>query len=267
MMTASEIIQHTVNALTAGGLFALYALGIALIFGIMRLVNFAAGELIMVGAYAALLAKGAPLIGIVVIAVCVSMLFALGMERIAFRPVRAASPATMLITSFAVSYCLTDSQLSVITIASTLTLLLLVAAVVLRTKTGLRMRAAVEDFQMARLVGIRADRVIASAFAISGALAGVTAFLLVAQTAQVDPRIGLVPVLFGFLATIIGGLGSLAGAVVGGFLLGAVATLLQATLPLGVRPFRDAFVFGAVFILLVVRPQGLFVARGSSTRV
>jgi branched-chain amino acid transport system permease protein len=219
------------------------------------------------------------------------------MERVAFRPIRTASPATLLITSFAVSYCLqsiavlvfgslsksgditdfaqhtisvgsvTVSQLSVITIGTTFLLLFMTAFIVLRTRIGLRMRATVEDFQMARLVGIRADRVVASAFALSGALAGVTAFLLVAQTAQVDPRIGLVPVLFGFLATIIGGLGSLVGAVVGGFLLGAFATLLQATLPLSFRPFRDAFVFGAVFILLVVRPQGLFVPRGSSTRV
>jgi branched-chain amino acid transport system permease protein len=161
----------------------------------------------------------------------------------------------------------TVSQLNIITIAAALVLLAIVAAIVLRTSIGLQMRSAVEDFGMARLVGVRADRVIASAFAISGALAGLTAFLLVAQTAQVDPRIGTIPVLFGFLATIVGGLGSLPGAVVGGFLLGGMGTLLQATLPLSFRPFRDAFVFGAVFLLLVIRPQGLFVPRGAGTRV
>jgi branched-chain amino acid transport system permease protein len=155
----------------------------------------------------------------------------------------------------------------VITISAALVLLAAVAWIVLRTGVGLQMRAAVEDFGMARLVGVRADMVIASAFAISGALAGLTAFLLVAQTAQVDPRIGLIPVLFGFLATIVGGLGSLPGAVVGGFLLGGAGTLLQATLPLSIRPFRDAFVFGGVFLLLVLRPQGLFVPRGAGTRV
>jgi branched-chain amino acid transport system permease protein len=292
-----SFVQHTVDGLTSGSLYALYALGIAMIFGIMRLVNFAHGELIMVGAFGAFLVKDMPLPGIIAVAVIVPILFALAMERIAFRPVRSASPATMLITSFAVSYLIQSvavllfgsrakagdvttfanhtvevgsisvSLLNVITIAVTLVLLAVVAAFVQRTRVGLQMRAAAEDFGMARLAGIRADRTIAFAFAISGMLAGVSAFLLLAQTAQVDPRIGLTPVLFGFMATIIGGLGSLSGAVVGGFLLGLSSTLLQNLLPIEARPFRDAFVFGAVFLLLIVRPQGLFATRGSEVRV
>jgi branched-chain amino acid transport system permease protein len=292
-----SLVQNVVDGLTLGSLYALYALGIAIIFSIMRLVNFAHGELIMVGAFGAFLVRDAPLPVIAGVTLIVPLVFALGMERVAFRPVRSADPATMLVTSFAVSYLLQSiavlifgsrakagdittfasdtvqvgsasvSVLDLITIAVTFTLLVVVGAFVQRTRLGLQMRAAAEDFRMARLVGIQADRVIALAFAISGLLAGVSAFLLLAQTAQVDPRIGLTPVLFGFLATIIGGLGSLSGAVVGGFLLGLSSTLLQNLLPIEARPFRDALVFGAVFVLLIVRPQGLFVTRGATARV
>jgi branched-chain amino acid transport system permease protein len=136
-----------------------------------------------------------------------------------------------------------------------------------RTKLGIQMRAAAEDFTTARLMGVRANTVIATAFAISGFLAAIAAMFLVSETGIVYPTVGLAPVLAAFIATIIGGLGSLPGAVLGGYLLGAITVALQAELPQGLAPYRDAFVFGAVIVVLSLRPQGLLVARSTFTRV
>jgi branched-chain amino acid transport system permease protein len=293
----TSVLQNVVDGLAQGSIFALFALGIALIFGIMQLVNFAHGELIMVAAFALTLVSEPPLVVRIIVAVAAAVLIALGMERVAFRPVRGAPPATLLITSFAVSYLLqnvailifgsvprsTDvaaglnenivvagldiPKLQLVTIAVTLVLLAGVGGFLNRTAQGTQMRAAAEDFRAARLLGVRANRVIASAFAMSGLLAAVAAVLLVAQNGTVTTSMGLTPVIFGFIATVLGGLGSLRGAVLGGFVVGAISTALQATLPLEIRPYRDAFLLTAVIVMLVVRPQGLVIARSTITRV
>jgi branched-chain amino acid transport system permease protein len=129
-----------------------------------------------------------------------------------------------------------------------------------RTRLGVQMRAAAEDFETARLMGVRADRVIAAAFLLSGLLAGTAAVLLIGQTGSVSPTIGLPPLLIGLVAVVIGGLGSLPGAVIGAYILGASSVALQTSLPVDARPFRDAFLFGIVILILTLRPQGL-VAR------
>jgi branched-chain amino acid transport system permease protein len=293
----SSVVQNAIDAVSQGSLYALFALGVALIFGIMRLVNFAHGELITGGAYALVLVSGPPLlvrVGATVVAVVV---LAILMERVAFRPVRGADPSTLLVTSFAVSYVLQNlailvfgsvprstnlstalshsvtigsidvAKLEIVTIAVTLVLLGCLAAFLNRTTFGVQMRAAAEDFDMARLLGVRADLVIAAAFAIAGLLAAVAAALLVAQTGTVTATMGITPVIFGFIATILGGMGSLSGAVLGGFVVGALGVVLQAALPLDVRPYRDAFLFLAVIAMLVARPSGLVVARSTETRV
>lgn len=123
------------------------------------------------------------------------------------------------------------------------------------------MRAAAEDFQMARLLGVRADAVVAVAFAISGVLAAAAGFVLVAQTGSVSPTMGLNAVLVGFVATVLGGLGSPLGAIVGGMVLGFITVFLQAYLPADIAFFRDAFAYTIVIALLLVRPQGLIVPR------
>jgi branched-chain amino acid transport system permease protein len=158
-------------------------------------------------------------------------------------------------------------KLQLVTISVTLLLLAAVGGFLNRTAQGTQMRAAAEDFRAARLLGVRANRVIASAFAMSGLLAAVAAILLVAQNGTVTTSMGLTPVIFGFIATVLGGLGSLRGAVLGGFVVGAISTALQATLPLEIRPYRDAFLLTAVIVMLVVRPQGLVIARSTVTRV
>jgi branched-chain amino acid transport system permease protein len=290
-------LQHVIDAITYGSQFALYALGIALIFGIMGLINFAHGELIMVGAYTILLIGQPPWPVVVLATIVVAIVFALAMERVAFRPLRGANPSTLLIASFAVSYGLqnlailiegsapqgtsvstwlsesveigsiTIPRLDVVTIGVTLVLLVALGLFLQRTRMGVQMRAAAEDFQMASILGVKANTVIATAFAMSGLLAGIGAYLLVAQTGEVAPDIGNNPVLFAFVATVLGGMGSLRGAVLGGYVFGAIFVGLQAYLPLELRSYRDAFAFAAVIVMLLVRPQGLIVARSTATRV
>lgn len=294
-ITRELVIQHAIDAVSLGSLFALFALGIALIFGIMRLVNFAHGELVMAGGFAVvLLPLPSPLLVPVVLALVVTL--AVAIERVAFRPIREASAATLLIASFALSVLLqngaallwgstprttdfgsavggsfsigsiTIRELDVVVIGVTLALLVGLGMFLRRTTLGTQMRAAAEDFRMARVLGIRADRVIVAAFALSGLLAGVAAVLLTAQTGSVSPTVGVNVVLYAFIATIVGGLGSLSGAVLGGFSIGVLTVSLQAALPLELRPYRDAFVFAAVLLLLVVRPQGLFPAAAAAAR-
>jgi branched-chain amino acid transport system permease protein len=290
-------LQHLIDALTLGSLFALYALGIALIFGIMGLINFAHGELIMVGAYALVLVgqPGWPLLVLATIGIVI--VFALAMERVAFRPLRGANPATLLVSSFAVSYLLQNlailiegsapkgtsvsiwlsrslnvgslaiTHLAIVTVVVTIVLLAGLGLFLARTRTGVQMRAAAEDFRTARILGVKANTVIATAFAISGLLAGIGAYLLVAQTGEVSPGMGSQPVLYAFVATVLGGMGSLRGAVLGGYLFGAITVALQAYLPGDLASYRDAFAFGAVIVMLLFRPQGLIVARSVVTRV
>jgi branched-chain amino acid transport system permease protein len=296
-VTFDRVVQTFADAISVGGLYALTALGIGLIFGVMRLINFAHGELIMVAGYTLLLFFGEPVAVAMIAAFLAAVLLALGTERVAFRPLRAASPATLLISSFAVSFFLQKTlilfvgsrpkgidflpalgrqteilgvrlqSLQVVTIVVSILLLGAFTWFLRATRFGLQMRAAAEDFRMARVLGVRANRVIAIAFAMSGILAAAVSCLFVAQTGIVQPRMGLQLVIIAFVGTVIGGLGSLTGAALGGFLVGAGTILLQALLPPDLRVFREAFVFVAVTLVLLFRPQGLIPARGLRERI
>ncbi|MEJ8570922.1 branched-chain amino acid ABC transporter permease [Microbaculum marinum] len=292
-----RLVQTLVDAVSVGGLYALTALGIGLIFGVMRLINFAHGELIMIAGYAVLLMFDMP-VGLVVIgALAASVLLALAIERAAFRPIRTADPPTLLISSFAVSFFLQKTMilfvgsrpkgvdflpdlarqveiagirlqlLQIVTIVVSAILLVGLSWFLRTTRLGLEMRAAAENFAMAQVLGVRANRVIATAFAISAVLAAVVACLFVAQTGLVQPRMGLQLVVIAFVGTVIGGLGSLPGAALGGFLVGATTILLQTLLPPDLRVFREAFVFVAVALVLLLRPQGIIPARGLKERI
>lgn len=293
----TEVLQTLVDALSVGGLYALTALGIGLIFGVMRLINFAHGELIMITGYALLALLGQPLPVMLAGGLLAAVILALLTERVAFRPLRDADPATLLIASFAVSFFLQKTLvlfvgsrpkgidflpalgrqielagirlqvLQVVTIAVSAILLAALTWFLRSTRLGLHMRAAAEDFRMARVLGVKANRVIATAFALSGVLAAAVAFLVIAQTGTVQPRMGLQLVIIAFVGTVIGGLGSLAGAALGGFLVGAATILLQALLPPDLRVFREAFMFVAVTLVLLLRPQGLIPARGLKERI
>jgi branched-chain amino acid transport system permease protein len=291
------VLQNGIDAVSLGAVYALAALGIGLIFGIMRLINFAHGEMIMIGGYVLLFLSGHPYLVMAVAAIIVVALLALGMERLAFRTLRGATPATLLVASFALSYLLQHVVLMIfgarptgvdflaqlnesmelgglrvprLQAATIATTALLIAALTLffrRSPIGVQMRAAAEDFTMARLVGVRADRVIAAAFAISGVLASMVSLYLVAQTGSVSYKMGVNMVLVAFVAVVIGGMGSLAGAALGGFLVGVVSVTLQAYLPVEARPYRDAFVFLLFIAFLLWRPEGLVFRRADRQRV
>ncbi len=294
-----DFIQFLINALSLGSLYALMALGLAIVYGIMRLVNFAYGELVMVGGYTLLVVGAGPLpwLLVAVVAVVVAIGASLLLERMAFRPVRHAAPNTMLITSFAISALLQNlgqlfvsprpkavripsifnenfavgdlliSKTDVITLVVCLSLLALLTLFLRRSLLGIALRAAADDFTMARLLGIRANRVIATAFAISGCLAGVVSLFWIGRLGSVTPTIGLTPILIAFVATVIGGMESLVGAVVGGYLLGFLTVGLQLTLPQNLLDFRQAIVFLIVILVLLFRPQGLISGGAAEERV
>jgi branched-chain amino acid transport system permease protein len=290
-------IQTVIDALNLGAIYALAALGVGLIFSVMRLINFAHGELVTVVGFTVLVLENQPLWIRLLGAVAAAVLLALLMERAAFRPLRRANPATLLVTSFAVSYLLqhtavvifgarplgvslipslSDSlslwglrlpRLEVVTLVGT-TVLLGGLVLFFRTSAlGVQMRAAAEDFTMARLVGVRANRIIAAAFAISGVLAAFLGFYQVIQNGTVSYRMGVDLVLMAFVAVVIGGMGSLTGAALGGLLAGVTSVCLQTFLPAQWRPYRDAFLFALVLLLLVGRPQGLVSFRAHRERV
>jgi len=291
-------LEQSGNALSLGGIYALLAIGLAVVYSILGLINFAHGTLMTLTGYILVFtaqaglpfAIGAP------IAVVLVMVSAVLLERIAFRPVRGASGATMLLTSFAVAVLLQlafqlfiSTRPQVVPLPAILTTTLdlggfaigvnriisvIVAIAVLvalnqflkRTILGLAMRAAAEDFDVTRLMGIRANRVIATAFAISGLLAAIASVLWIAQRSSVDPMMGLVPVLKAFVATTLGGLGSLQGAVLGGILLGVIEITLAAYLPQAALPYQGAISLGIVILVLVVRPQGLIGPRREAVK-
>ena len=291
------VLQNAIDAISLGAIYALAALGIGLIFSIMRLINFAHGELIMVGGFMLYGLAGQPYIVMALAAILVVSILALGMERLAFRPLRRANPATLLIASFAVSYLvqhivlitfgarpmgvdfmaqlgesvdlggLRVPRLQIATIIVTLALMGGLVLFFRRSRVGVQMRAAAEDFTMARLVGVRANLVFAVAFAISGVLASIVSLYLVTQTGSVSYKMGVSMVLIAFVASVIGGMGSLTGAALGGFLVGIVSVSLQAYLPVEMRPYRDAFVFLLFIAFLLWRPQGLLVRRADRERV
>ena len=301
------LLQFLFDALSLGSLYALGALGIALIFGVMRLVNFGHGDVITFAVFvlvaptteamAPLLAGAWPTPWLVLTVLATGAGLAVLSEMLVFRHLRRAAPSTTMIASFALGFVIQNTllmlhssrpkavnlwpelnlpvtllgarvpALQVVTVVIAAALLAALGWMLSNTRVGIEMRAAAEDFDMARGLGVRANRVIGVAFAMSGALAALIGLLLVNQTGLIDVKMGAPLMLVAFVATVIGGLGSLQGAVLAGFLLGLASTALQLLLPLEARAFRDAFVYAFVIGLLLVRPNGLFVTSASRQRV
>ena len=288
------VIEQLLNGFSIGAQYALLALGLAIVFSVMRLVNFAHGEFIGVAGYAmyALAAMGvSDLISLLLFGIVAVVVVAFLLERIAFRPVRHASPTTGMLTAFGVGIVLQNLFLllvsprpkalpalsvlndkitlgpATLTILQTLevgvtTVAIAVLVWFLRsTRIGLAMRAASLDFTTVRLMGMRADRVIAVAFGISGLLASLAAIFFIARRGAIDPFMGLLPVLKAYVACVLGGFGSLPGAVVGGLLLGFTEVALVVALPDRLAGLRDASVFLIVAAILVLRPQGILGRR------
>jgi branched-chain amino acid transport system permease protein len=285
------ISQQAVNALSLASIYALLAVGLAVIYSVLGLINFAHGELMTIAAYAMVFFTTESLNWVLAatLAVVVGGVAAYGMDRIAFRPVRGADGPTLLLTSIAVGLMIqTAFQIGVSPlpqaaeypgfvydtvgvsggvrigvlplIAAGLAILATAALVIFlrRSILGLSIRAAAEDFTVTRLLGVPANRVVGTAFVISGLLAGLAGLMWAAQRGSVDPLMGATPLLKAFVAAVLGGLGSIPGAVLGAALLGTAEITLQAWLPQNLIPFRDAFVFGIVILVLLVRPRGLW---------
>jgi branched-chain amino acid transport system permease protein len=314
------VLQQLVNALSIGSLYALMAVGLAMVFSILRLINFAHGDLIMVAAYFAafaLLGK-LPLVVTIVLMLAGTILVGLLMERVAYRPIRGAPDVAALLTSFAVGQILQNGTLlvtrllqrpnplafpvisalsgvftfgsitiprvNVLSLVLGIILLVLLSLFVTRTDLGLSMRAAAEDLPAARLMGIDTNRVIATAFAIGSGLAAVAGLLFAVQAGQLTPYMGFTPVLKAFIAAVIGGFGSISGAIIGGYALGGLEVLLTAIpgigdilppglvapgvqawlrqwLPSSLTSYRDAFVFVVLILVLLFRPNGIMGSR------
>jgi branched-chain amino acid transport system permease protein len=287
-------LQVQVDAIGLGAVFALMAVGIGLVFGVLRLVNFAYGQLIMAGAFALAFAseQGWPVAVGIVLCFLVVIVLSLAMERVVFRPLRGQSPAVMLTATFAIAFLLQSIALlwfgplgktaaslaelnrpvsvggveirkitivAIVTAAVCLTLLVLLLN---RTSIGLHMRAAALDFQTARLVGVRANLVSAVAVLIAGLLAATVAVLFTVQYPTVTPTFALRETIVVLAGVVVGGMTRLLPATLGGFAIGYVSGLLGGALPTAQSQYLPSFLFGLVILVLLLRPEGLF-TRGA----
>jgi branched-chain amino acid transport system permease protein len=291
--------QTLADATALGAIYALMAVGIGLVFGVLRLVNFAYGQLVMAGAFALALASewGWPIWAGIALCFAVVLGLSMLMDRLVFRPLRGQSPAVMLVATFAVAFLLQSVALlwfgSLGKIASSLAYLnrpvtisgvdirkitivaIVVAALCLvalsllleRTTVGLHMRAASMDFDTARLLGVRANRVIGMAVLLSGALAAVVAVMLTIQTPLVTPDFALRDTIIVLAGVVLGGMNRPIPATLGGFAIGFASGILGGALPSDQSQYLPSFLFAAVILVLLVRPGGLFARRGATERV
>jgi branched-chain amino acid transport system permease protein len=291
--------QTIVDAFGLGAVYALMAVGIGLVFGVLRLVNFAYGQLIMIGAYTLAFTATWPVAASVAMCFAVVVAASLALDRVVFRPLRGQSPAVMLVTTFAVAFFLQAVALLVdvrddtigepatsiaplnqaITVHGVdvrkVTIVAVVAAAVAlgalallltRTTIGLHTRAAAADFTTARLLGVRANRVIAFSVLLSGLLAAGVAIILTVQQPFVTPDFALRDTIVVLVGVVVGGLDRLWTATLGGFTIGFATGVINGALPTDKTVFLPAVVFTLVIIVLLLRPEGLF-AWGRPTTV
>ena len=281
------VLQTLVDAIALGLVYALVAMGIGLVFGVMRLVNFAHGELITAGAYALMLTNDLPLA--VGLAACFGAVIALALAmEVAYRPLRTTTPTTMLATTFAVSFLLQAVALlafgargqnvgvlselnravsigdlrvrwvTLVSIAVGAVLLGATALILARTDVGLQMRAAAMDARTAQLLGVRATTVIRFAFLLAAVMAAAATVLLTVQRPLVTPSYGFQLVIPALVGVVVGGMDRLVSATLGGFAIGFAAAVLGDILPADGRVFLDSALFLLVILVLLVRPGGLF---------
>jgi branched-chain amino acid transport system permease protein len=299
-VTDAVDLQVQVDAIGLGAIFALMAVGIGLVFGVMRLVNFAYGQLIMAGAFALAYAseRDWPVAAGIALCFVVVLALSLAMERVVFRPLRSQSAAVMLIATFAVSFLLQSIALlwfgplgktatslvqlnrpvsvggvdirkitivAIVTAAVCLGLLVLLLG---RTSIGLHMRAAALDSSTARLLGVRANMVGVVSVLVAGALAALVAVMLTVQYPTVTPTFALQETILVLAGVVVGGMTRLVPATLGGFLIGYVSGLLGGALPSSQSQYLPSFLFGLVILVLLLRPDGLFTrSRGLVERV
>lgn len=282
-----QILQQLVNGISLGSIYALIALGYTMIYGIIKLINFAHGDVYMVGAYTGFFAvtfAGFPLWAAIIAAMVVTGILGVLIERIAYKPLRNAPKISVLITAIGVSFFLEYTSMyfvsptprtfpdlfgdvawsigplvvngqQVLILALTFVLMLVLTYIVQRTKMGKAMRAASFDTETAQLMGIDADKVISFTFCVGSALAAVAGVLVGVYYNSIDPLMGIMPGLKAFIAAVLGGIGILPGAVAGGLILGIVEAFVSGFIS---STFRDAAAFAILILVLLIRPTGLF---------
>ncbi len=289
-MTLNIFVQHFVNALSLGSLYGLIAVGYTMVYGILRLINFAHGDIFMLGAYFvyfATIVYRLPWILGVALAIAGTTACGLLVDRIAYRPLRRAPRISALISAIGVSFFIENFAVVVFTgmprpvvqppllmkplmvgggvrliplglvvPAISFLLVALLVWIIYRTKPGLAMRAISFDIEATRMMGVSVNRIIALAFGIGSALAAVAGILWALRYPRVEPFMGMTPGIKAFIAAVLGGIGSVPGAMIGGLLLGFVEIMFVAFFPV-VSGYKDAFAFLILILILLFRPTGL----------
>ena len=285
-----NLLEQLINGLSTGSIYALIALGYTMVYGIAKMINFAHGDIIMVGAYAlyvAVLTLHVPVIPAVLITIAVCAVLGITVEKVAYKPLRKAPPLAVLITAIGVSYLLqnlallifnatpipfqsvikvpsvkigglTVSGITLVTMAIMLISMILLTLFINKTKAGSAMRAVSEDKGAAELMGINVNQTISMTFAIGSALAAVAGILYICQYQSLRPTLGALPGIKAFVAAVLGGIGSVPGAMLGGILLGVIESLGKAYIS---TELSDAIVFGVLVVVLLVKPSGLLGPR------
>jgi branched-chain amino acid transport system permease protein len=287
-------LQQMINGLSLGSIYALIALGYTMVYGIIKLINFAHGDIYMVGAfigYFSILYLNVGIFGALVIAMICCVLLGILIERIAYKPLRNATRIAALITAIGVSFLLeyttvfalgaqsrafpevlkvvrfglfgnkifiTNKEILIFVV--TIVLMILLQYIVKKTKTGKAMRAVAFDRDAALLMGVNIDNTISATFALGSALAGAAGVLVGVYYSAISPLMGVNPGLKAFVAAVLGGIGSIPGAALGGVLMGVIETMVIAY---GQSTYRDAVAFAILIIILIIKPSGIF---GSNTR-
>lgn len=279
-------LTYLINGISLGSVYAIIALGYTMVYGIAKMLNFAHGDVIMIGAYIIffmIYKFNLPILLSIIISILICLLLGIIIERLAYKPLRKASSLSVLITAIGVSYLLQNlaqlfwtssnkifpniisngsfsfgsisiSYLTIITILVCLLIMLVLTLFVNKTKIGMAMRAVSEDKDAARLMGINVDRTISITFAIGSGLAAIASALFCAAYPAVYPTLGSMPGIKAFTAAVFGGIGSIPGALVGGIMLGIIETLSKAYIS---TQLSDAIVFAILIIVLLIKPTGL----------
>ncbi len=288
-MDVRTFFQHLVNSLSVGSLYALIAIGYSMVYGILRLINFAHGDVFMLGAYLAFYLVSSALLPwwvAFVIAISLTCVFGIGLERVAYRPLRNSPRISIMISAIGASFLIENLAIvlfdarpkafkvpdlfstvvkirgvSIVSVSFfiplvTFALLGALLFIVHKTKTGMAMRAVSTDQDAARLMAIDVDRTVTVTFGIGSVLAAVGGIMWSLKYPQLLPLMGIMPGLKCFIAAVIGGIGSIGGAVLGGFLLGFIEIMTVAFLP-DLTGYRDAFAFVLLIVVLLVKPTGL----------
>lgn len=281
-------LSYLISGLSLGSVYAIIALGYTMVYGIAKMLNFAHGDIIMIGAYVAFFALSyfhLPFPVVVLVSIAVCTVLGVVIERLAYKPLRQASSLSVLITAIGVSYFLQNtaqllwssatkvfpsvlgneslklfsgklsiSYLTIITILTCVVVMVCLTLFINKTKTGKAMRACSEDKGAAELMGINVDTTISITFAIGSGLAAIAAILLCLTYPSVYPTLGSMPGIKAFTAAVFGGIGSIPGALVGGLMLGIIETLSKAYIS---TQLSDAIVFGVLIVILLIKPAGL----------